>query len=532
MDLQTNMVRVNPPRSRDYLAAVLGGVLFAASFPPSPLAWLAWFALVPHLRLLEDRQWRAALALGWVWGMAHFVALIYWVVIAVGHYGKMSVLTSLLPMGLLAGYLAIYPAMFSLLVALLGKSKLAPLYVPCSWVALEYARAKLLTGFPWCLAGYSQYAHPLLIQVASLCGVYGVSFLIILVNWYLHELFISSDTPFAPRVILLSLFTFLCIGSTLWYGYQRTHGKAEANSQPATPMRIAIVQPSIDQSVKWDPHFQERTMKLYNALTRSASRSNPDLVIWPETATPFFFQANKPMAKKIYELSQELECPILFGSPAYEESAEGIRYFNRAYLLLPDGGAPQYYDKVHLVPFGEYVPLGRLLSFVGKLVPGAGSFSPGSTKKTLTLCKIKLGVLICFEAIFPELSREEKSQGASLFVNLTNDAWFGTSSAPYQHLAMSAFRAVENGVPLVRAANTGFSAIIDKYGKIRQKTPLFRQKVLIGQIKVASNPKDTFYTIHGDLFAQVAILICCLGLVVFVAHKTAIPSKIPILPNK
>ncbi|MBW2021262.1 MAG: apolipoprotein N-acyltransferase [Deltaproteobacteria bacterium] len=501
------MTRANLTQKSDYVMAAFWGLLFAAVFPPSPFGWLAWISLAPLFKLVENKECRTAFGLGWTWGVAHFVALIYWIVIAVGHYGKMSFITAIAAVLLLAIYLAIYPALFCSLVVLLKDTKSASVWIPFSWVALEYGRAKLLTGFPWCLTGYSQYNHPLLIQVAAIFGVYGLSFAIILVNWYCYKVFLARNNHSLRQLIQSSLFTFLCVAVILWFGYQQLHPSIIPTQRKETSLRVAIVQPSIDQSLKWDTRFQNKTMELYETLTRAAASSNPDLVIWPETATPFFFQANEPMAKRVVALSQELNCPILFGSPAYEESESNTRYYNRAYLLKPDGSMPQYYDKVHLVPFGEYVPLARVLSFVGKLVPGAGSFSPGSSFRPIEFHGSRFGVMICFEAIFPEISRTEKRQGAEFFVNLTNDAWFGKTSAPYQHLAMTVFRAVENRVPLVRAANTGFSAIIDPYGRIKAKSRLFTKEVLVGKITVSSTHASTFYERYGDLFAKAALLI-------------------------
>lgn len=491
----------------DFIAAIMLGFLFSLTFPPYPLEWLAWFSLAPLFKLLENKGGRTAFSLGLTWGIAHFVGLIYWIVVAVGHYGKMSLVISVAPMTLLALYLALYPAIFCGIVVLIKDRALAAMWIPCLWVALEYGRAKLLTGFPWCLIGYSQYNHPWLIQAADLFGVYGLSFVITLTNWYLYDAFLSGGKRSRIHLFLVTAFTFLCLSALLWYGHRQLHGAEASAGSEGTRLRVAIVQPSIDQSIKWDPKFQNKTMELYETLTRSAAESSPDLVVWPETATPFFFQANVTMAKRIVALSRELRCAILFGSPAYEETSSGTAYFNRAYLITPDQTKAQYYDKVHLVPFGEYVPLRKFLFFMEKLVPGAGNFRAGSSIRPLRLKDLSFGVLICFEAIFPDISRVEKTQGAAFFVNLTNDAWFGDTSAPYQHLAMSVFRAVENRVPLLRAANTGFSAIIDPYGRIKQKSGLFTKQILAGYVRLPEKRTFTFYTIHGDLFARLAALI-------------------------
>ncbi len=502
-----------------YALALLFGIGFAASFPPSPLDWLAWFTLAPLFKLLEAKSPSRAFGLGWVWGTAHFVAIVYWIVVAVGHYGKLSFLTSIVPMLLLAFYLGLYPAVFCSALVLLRRTQLSIIWIPFAWVALEYARANLFTGFPWCLVGYTQYNHPLFIQVASLFGVYGLSFAVVLINWFCYQIFLSEDRGSPGRLVTRTLIAFFCVLGILWYGYYQLGSCTHVSNKGNKRLRIAIIQPSIDQSVKWDPRFQTKTMELYENLTTNVAPFKPDLIIWPETATPFFFQSNKNLSRRILGLARELGCPILFGSPAYQETAPGTKYFNRAYLLKPEGGVPQYYDKVHLVPFGEYIPAKKLLSFIGKLVPGAGDFMAGSSIAPLNLDGIDLGVLICFEAIFPEISISEARQGAKFLVNLTNDAWFGKTSAPYQHLAMSVFRAVENRIPLVRAANTGFSAIVDCSGKIQKKSRLFAQEVIVGTITVMRSSRPTFYARYGDIFAQCATFLSVLAFIVALTRR-------------
>ncbi len=501
------MSKLVPAQKSDYFTAILSAIAFAGAFPPSPLDWLAWFSLAPFFKLMERRSVLTGLRLGWTWGIAHFVALVYWIVVAIGHYGGMPLPASIAIMGLLVFYLALYPAIFCVILTSFNRMAFSYLWVPCTWVALEYGRAKLLTGFPWCLAGYSLHANLHLIQVARLFGVYGLSFLIILVNWSIYKALLAQKRDSVGRLAGGSAFVLLCILASLCFGHYQLQRYGKVAMEKKETIKVAVIQPSIDQSVKWDPAFQSTTMDLYENLTKKAAESKPDLVIWPETATPFFFQTQSELSRRVYELIKQVNCPILFGSPAYKETPRGTIYFNRAYLVQPDGGPIQYYDKVHLVPFGEYVPLGKLLSFIGKLVPGAGSFSPGSSLRLLKLNRTRFGVLICFEAIFPEISRQEKKMGANFFANLTNDAWFGKTSAPYQHLAMSVFRAVENGAPLVRAANTGISAIIEPSGRVEKTSSLFKKQVLVGRIVPGGYGHRTFYTRHGDLFAQCTVVV-------------------------
>jgi len=364
------------------------------------------------------------------------------------------------------------------------------------WVGLEYVRAKILTGFPWCLLGYTQYNHPEVIQIADVAGVYGLSFVLVLSNGLIYALFRSRRFHKRgalkwemPVVILIALFT-------VTYNFQRISAGEE--NQKTT--KVAIVQGNIDQSVKWNPDFQEKTIQIYRNLTRRAAKLGPDLVVWPETSVPFFFQDQLDMALQLIQAAQQAQADLIFGSPAYGKEGGHATYYNRAYHILPDGHVSGYYDKVHLVPFGEYIPLKRFLPFVHRLVMSAGDFSPGKKMTPLALSDLSAGILICFEIIFPEIARAQVKNGADLLVNLTNDAWYGRTSAPYQHFAMAVLRAVENGRPLIRAANTGFSGFIDHQGKIVGRGELFTEQVL-AQEMVSGQTRLTLYTRFGDVFA-------------------------------
>ena len=247
-------------------------------------------------------------------------------------------------------------------------------------------------------------------------------------------------------------------------------------------------------------------------MTLQTRPFRPQLVVWPETALPFFFQEGSPLAKRTIAAVKEMGCPFVFGSPAYGGTKGNISYYNRAYLLSSSGRILGTYDKIHLVPFGEYVPLKRFLPFVHRLVPAAGDFSPGVKSEPLPLSPFPAGVLICYEAIFPELARSQVMHGAAILINLTNDAWFGPTSAPFQHLAMAVFRAVETGRPLIRAANTGFSAVVGPRGRILKQSGLFVEEVLMVEVPVHQG-KTTPYTRFGDLFSRVMVgvtLLCAL----------------------
>jgi apolipoprotein N-acyltransferase len=274
---------------------------------------------------------------------------------------------------------------------------------------------------------------------------------------------------------------------------------------------VAVVQGNIEQDRKWEREYQDATLSRYEALTRKAVAAGAELVVWPETAAPFYFQEAGPQRRRLLEIGRRNGAFLLFGSPAYAGSGAAARLYNRAYLISPAGTVVGHYDKIRLAPFGEYVPFGRLLFFVDKLVEGIGDFAAGTEYKVLGIPQGRFGVLICYEDIFPDLTRRFVLGGADFLVNITNDAWFGRTSAPYQHLVMAAFRAVENRVPLVRATNTGVSAFIAIDGKIEKRTELFRPAVRVADLAwPAVGP--TFYTRRGDVFARLSGLVAAIVL--------------------
>jgi apolipoprotein N-acyltransferase len=474
------------------------------AFPKVSWSFLAWVAFGPFFMALEKKSSRERFVLGVLFGLIYSFGLFYWVTHSMIHYGGLGILTSYSLLLLLVLYLSLYTGVFSWLWGLIPSQGLFPLlWVPSIWVGLEYIRAHLFTGFPWEIMGHSQYNNLLVIQVAELVGDYGVSFLILLVNQSLYQLFLTG-TPFKgwSRKWKESLLTLILLALTFLFGIRALENQISQDEKAPT-IKVALVQGNIDQSIKWNPDFQGKTIEIYKQLSATFRQEAPDLVIWPETAVPFYFKEDTRFSPQLYALARETGSYLLFGSPAAETRKGIMHFFNRAYLLSPEGTA-SFYDKLHLVPFGEYVPMKRFFPFVGKMVEAIGDFSPGPGSHGLNHPKGKLGVLICFETIFSELSRAYKKDGCQFLVNMTNDAWFGQTSAPYQHLSMLTFRAIENRLWIARAANTGFSAVIDSSGQIIKRFPLFQSGGLYAKIPLRS--EQTFYSRYGDLL----IVFCCL----------------------
>lgn len=491
---------------RPLLLALLSGVLVACSFPKADLSLLAWIALIPLLTALEGQTARAAFRLGWISGLVAYAGLLYWVTIVMGQYGHLPLVATIPLWLLLSSWLALFHGLAAWLTVQGERFGIkSALLLPLAWVGADYLRSMLLTGFPWAMLGHSQYRLLPLIQLADTVGVYGITALIVLANVVFYRIIRALAGTTVPYPAKSAVVLIIALTVTLGYGFLRLNSPSSTGGT----LKVALIQGNIDQAVKWSPAFREATLDIYERLSRRATAEQPaDLVVWPESAAPFFFQENSPASERIRNLARELKIGLLFGSPAVERRNDTAAYLNSAFLLAPDGSEVGRSDKMHLVPFGEYVPLARLLPFVTKLVHGIGDFVPGKETRPLLSGSTPLGVLVCYEAIFPELARAHVNSGSRVLVNITNDAWFGRSSAPWQHLSMAVFRTIETRTPLLRAANTGITSIIDQNGHIRGMTPLFKEAVMVGEISPGS--ANAPYLRLGDLFALTCLILSVL----------------------
>jgi len=496
------------------LAAISSGVLLVLAFAPFGLWPLAFVAFVPLLLSIGGQRRGTSMLLGFITGYVFFVGAVYWVVHSMHFYGGLGFGQSLPVMLLLAAYLALFFGFFALLCRLTPASALgALLYMPSLWVSLEYLRGHLFTGFPWVLSGYSLAHNIILIQIVDITGVYGLSFLVLAVNTALY-FFIVFGIKGLPRPIWVIFCTVALLAAVALYGVIRI-GQVDDAVKGWPVERVAVTQGNIDQSVKWDKRYQSRTLGIYRRLTERAAAEGAGLVIWPETAVPFYLEKNRGGKGIVTAIARQNHVRVLTGSPAYDynKKTKEVKLYNSAYLISARGRITGRYDKVHLVPYGEYVPLKRFMPFIKKLTAGVGDFSSGQGPVPLNVDGYKAGLLICYEAIFPSLARISVSDGAGLLVNITNDAWFGRTSAPYQHLEMTLLRAVENRVFLLRAANTGFSVVIDPLGRIKKRTELFTEDVITADVSI-NNEMKTFYTAYGDVFAYVCIFISAFFVIV------------------
>lgn len=484
--------------------SILSGIVIVFAFPPFSLGFLAWAALVPLFLVLETRTWKGAFSAGFLAGFAFNLGAVYWVVHSMYNYGGVPVVLAILVMLVLVLYMALYWGVFGLLYAFTkGLPEIARLLlIPAFWVGLEFARAHLFTGFPWVLVGYTQAPYPALIQVADTTGVWGVSFAVVAVNaavtFLAAGLFFKNRGRKAP--VLPVIIASLLVASIAAYGAVKIRTIDGELSQWRT-LRVGLAQGSIDQGVKWDGRYQQETIDIYRGLTEDASNKLARLVIWPETAIPYYYDPEEVRDGQIGALARETSTYILTGSPSYNynPASNKVDYFNSAFLIDPQGETVGRYDKYHLVPFGEYLPLRGILPFE-KLTAGIGDFTEGQGPVPIDFGEPSIGTLVCFESIFPEIARGHVKNGANLLATITNDAWFGRTSAPSQHFQMAIFRAVENKAFLVRSANTGVSGVIDPVGRVRKATGLYERTAVVDDIGLRQGPL-TFYTMYGDFFA-------------------------------
>ena len=502
----------------EYFLVASSAIILSLCFTKVCPGFLSIIALLPLKWAIDRCKDYQAKSLGFIWGLFFFLLLLWWLIPTISTYGALPKPLAAVVLLALCSYLALYPSLwahlFKKLCSLRLNSILLILAGSSIWILLEYIRSLLFSGFPWGAIGYSLAPYPLLIQTADIWGVYGIGFFVIFVNlclsFFLDEFvnrkiqFIKSSNIFIVSLVLLSTFSFVAF-----------YGLYKKELQIKKGLFAVAVQGSIDQSIKWNPSFAQFTVERYKSLTKAAKKSfsNLKFVVWPETSMPFYFQEESLVKQDLLSFAQKESIYILLGSPSYTYGKDSRpRYLNSAFLISPKGKVIGKYDKQHLVPFGEYMPFGKLTEWARNFLPTAGDFISGTNKGPIGDDNISIGVMICFESIFPYISRQEVMLGADILAVITNDAWFGKTPAPWQHANMAIFRAVETRRWLIRAANTGISRIIAPNGEIVAESHLFKPE-FIGS-KVERLNKKTFYVKYGPywfLAFNLLIVIIALG---------------------
>ncbi len=483
--------------------SILSAALLSLSFSSYNFWFLAWCGFIPLFMALENKSLRQVLYISFFCGVIFWSLTVYWLV----H-------VTLLGLVILILYLAVYFGFFGGIFYSLRfiPVSIALLFLPASWILLEYLRSYLFTGFPWALLGFSQYKNLPIIQIADIAGTGGVGFLIILVNL---AFYLALRKKLKLRIALVCAAILL---AALIYGYFRLNPGTVSLSNEKS-LKISVIQGNIPQHLKWNKQSADFILKRYQELTSQAAiQDKPELIIWPEASVPGLLYQDREEFYQVFSLANQLKINLLVGAVSRIDE----NYFNSALLISPAGVLSAIYHKLHLVPFGEYIPLKKTFPFLETVAP-IGDIQPGR-EFTIFRQPANFGVLICFEDLFPKLSREFVKRGAKFLVNITNDAWYKKTSAPYQHFAASVFRSVENRIYLARSANTGISGFIDPQGRIlgvvqdSLDKEIFVQGYSSQSIDLVSG-KRTVYNRYGDFFVFLCLLFNISVVIFFLVKK-------------
>jgi apolipoprotein N-acyltransferase len=489
--------------------------------------------------------------LGWITGITYFWGTLYWLIDVMVTFGNLAFPIAVLLAGLLILYLALFPALFAVIVGYarrqLGVSGL--LIAPAVWTATELARGYLLTGFPWVPLGNSQVTILPIAQLASAIGVYGLSALVAAPaaaaaygfhygsdQSYLRGRSRSRSSELIARWSALGVVSVLIAGVALW-GQMRV--SASELLRQGSPLKVGIVQGNIKQQVKWQASWRDRILESYLDMSYKVSQQGVSLIVWPEASMPFLFEEDARRSEMVRRLARDTGAFLLLGGDQVERRRTPDtkdRWFNSAFLLRPDGAVAGTYKKMQLVPFGEYVPFAHIFTFAGPIIEAVDNFSAGQRVDLLRFnggtvaagelpahagsngngasSAFAMAVLttgICYEAVFPHLAREAVLAGSQLLTTITNDAWYGTSSAPFQHFEQASMRAIEQGRYLVRSANTGISGVVDPYGRVIARSDMFVPATLTAEVRLLE--PWTLYARIGDAFAYACVALTVLALV-------------------
>jgi apolipoprotein N-acyltransferase len=509
------------PFLKNVSLAILSSLLLFFSFPKFDLQLLAWVGLVPlYWIIMQTRPWQAFFH-SFLTGFLFFALVFGWI-LSVPNY-------RFIHHAIVCCYLALFFGIHGLAVNWVsGQLGLIAtgLSAPAIWVTMEYLRSNLsFMALPWALLAHSQHGNLPVIQMASFTGAYGISFLIVLVNSAIYQI-IRTRLGFPPTgpsrtaKTILPVTALVLLILALTYGYQ-----ALSSPKEIRPIRISVLQGNIGQEKKGNPRaYGAHIMERYTELTRKAALDKPDLIVWPETATPGFILLNRPLMQQLKSLISETGAYFLIGTSEVSKFGRAepgpLKLGNAAVFLSPSGAVFGQYLKIRLVPFGEYIPLEKFIDWPHFIVSDPKKFRevPGNDYTLFPLGETRFGVVICWEHVFPDLFRTFVKNGANFMLNITNEGWFGDTAAPHQMLAISVFRAVENRCAIGRSANTGISCFIDHKGRVigRVQNSANKDTFVSGWLtgEIAPLNRKTFYTCHGDVFAFFCLSLSFLMLVV------------------
>jgi apolipoprotein N-acyltransferase len=515
----------------------------------------------------RPRPYRTFL-LGWLTGITYFWGTLYWLIDVMVTFGGLAYILAVILAGLLILYLALFPALFAVIVGYarrqLGVGAL--MLAPAVWTATELMRGFMLTGFPWVPLGNSQVTVLPIAQLASVIGVFGLSALVAApaaaaaygIHYGSDESYFRSRSRSrtSERIARWSMLGAVCVliaGVGLW-GKMRLD--ASELLRQGSPLKVGIVQGNIAQQNKWQATWRDRILTSYLDMSQKVAREGASLIVWPEASMPFLFEEDPMRASMVRQVARDTGAFMLLGGDQVERTRlpnTKDRWFNSAFLLRPDGGVAGTYKKMQLVPFGEYVPFAHIFTFAGPIVEAVDNFSAGERVDLLrfdggtqpglqasagtaatnehgtsqhgtnghTVPAVALTTAICYEAVFPHLALEAVRGGSQLLTTITNDAWYGTSSAPFQHFEQASMRAIEQGRYLVRSANTGISGVVDPYGRVIARSEMFVPATLTAEVRLLQ--PWTLYARIGDAFAYACVTLTILA---FLASLRAQPYRV------
>lgn len=525
-------------------------LLITFAFPPFRFGFLAFFALLPLFRVLEDKSAKEAFRWAYFAGLATNLMLLYWI-------GWATIAGALSAILVLPAFLGLFAVLH--VISRRKWGTVAFWLAPFWWTGLEWLKTLGDTAFPWFTLGYSQSYYLPLIQFSEYTTVYGVSFWLVFLNVII---FLAWKNPERRTRIHFTLALGVLILLPFLHGYLVIPEIREM--RPAKTVRVGLAQGNIDPFQKWKVEFKDSSFVKYHQLTNQIAQAQPDLIVWPETATPCWLKREHEYLQQVRRQVDSLGIPLLTGTPDYQFISDTqYRTFNSAVLIQPNSITLTSYEKMQLVPFGERIPYEDTFPFkyfkalLNHLEMGQGNFSPGTTprifaipsrneihEKTITENRsaderqtpapefaspapdsIRFGVAICYESVFPQIVRRFVTLGADFVLVITNDAWFGRTSMPFQHLQYAVFRAIENRIPVARCTNAGISAVIDPFGRISKTTQLYQEATVVADLPVLT--QKSFYVCHGNLFPDTILILCGILALLLPIRKRTRPVQQP-----
>jgi apolipoprotein N-acyltransferase len=519
-------IRITADNIPNWVLVITSGLLTVAAFPPSSLGFLAYFGLVPLLLFFERNNFHHGFKYGYLFGFTINLGILYWLALNKGtewYWAFISMVAAVMFLGLNYGVIG-------LLISTIGKrmGKLAGIWMfPMIWTAVEYIRSFGKLGFTWNNLCYTQTKATQLIQFSSILGPQGVTFWIVTINVLIYYILFHKPKGKKLLTYMTVLILFFLIPEVYGLSVLR---KGRENLEPKRKVHVGIIQPNVDPNEKWVQESFEENMNLLHNLTDSVASVPLDLVIWPESATPTYLRRNNyGTFDSIMNHISRLDVNLLTGTPDYEWTSENkIKVYNSVFLLEPNLRDFNVYRKIHLVPFGEFIPLSGVMPALKNLNLGQGNFDSGnevevfqiplkvdnSTNGDITL---HFTTAICFETTFPQIIRKGTRKGSEMLVVVSNDAWFGLTSAPFLHAEISRFRAIENRIPIVRSANTGISTVIDPYGRILKKIDFGKMGWLQAELQQGGN--STLYVKLGNICGYLTVLVSCVFILLSIFRR-------------